>query len=239
MRMRTPGLAACAVALLACLPAAAAAEVITDRAIFESLVESPTVDRFEGMPVTNGQALVTSLTTLDHTTRLDNIGPGLVEPGATYQFLRAPLTWLGDMYAGYPMSRTIIAWNGTEGTPQGSMHGQNVNDPMLSFSVYIIYDTPAQLVGMDLLRWDILGLVTLEIYDQWGTLIEIVDADVPDAGVPTFIGYRFDDGIGSIVVKNTRFPAYWSPSIDNHIYGALNTTPVQQQSWGTVKKRYR
>lgn len=239
MRMSTPGIAACALALLASLPGTTAAEVFTDRATFEALVDNPTVDTFEDLPLTNGEALVTSLTTLDHTSMIGNQGPDLVHPGATYQFLRAPLTWLGDMYAGYPMSKTIIAWNGTEGAPQGGTSGQSASDPMLSFSVYISYDTPVQLAGLDLLRWGELGLVTIELYDQWGTLIEILDVDVPDAGVPSFIGYRHDAGLGGIVVKNTRFPAYWSPSIDNHIYGPLNTTPVNAESWGSVKKRYR
>jgi hypothetical protein len=210
---------------------AGAGQVIPSRAQLEYLLNGQgTLDEFETFDIPDDSSVVLGVSQLTDTSVVLGQGPGLVNPGATYTSIRAPLSWMGAYYNGLPMSKTILAWNPTV--------EEQAFSPQLFFAVYIIYNVPVQLVGADLIRFGDVGLVTVEVYDTAGEFVEEVIMDLTDVGLHVFFGYRHDPGIGSIVIKNMKFPALWSPNVDDHVYGVVDTTPAGATTWGRVKSLY-
>ena len=223
------------------LPSAASADQIETREELMLLIgDSAVTDDFETFAIGDHQYLNTGLSYLDASTTSVGRGPSLVHPGADYSFLRGPLTWMGGGYNGM-LSRTIVCWS-----PDGSMDAvrgvEEVSqsfEPALFFAIQIIYKDPVEAFGIDLLRFDEVGLVTVELYDRLERLIQEFDISIPDVGPPTFFGYYHPAGISSVVVKNTRFPTFWSPNLDNHTYGRVQAVPTAKTSLGKVKRHYR
>lgn len=224
-------------AALALAPATVRAGIIGTRAELMSILGADTVtDDFEAFPAPNGAAVNTQVSYIDALSVVAGVGPGLVHPGASYSFVRAPLTWVGSNYNGIS-TRTIVAWN--LGAAASAEVPSSPEDVKLFFAVLISYVVPTPAFGVDLWRFDVMGVVTVEIYDPLGNLINDPIVSIPSLGVPTFFGYADPGGIGAVVVKNTKFPTYWSPNIDNHTYAAAANTPTRKSTWGRLKSLYR
>ena len=218
-------------AALALPTVAGAGQVIPTRAELNYLLNGKgTFDDFEAFDIPQDTSVVLGVSLLTDTTVVLGQGPGLVNHGATYSSIRAPLCWMGSNFNGLPMTKTLLAWN--------PMLGEEALSPQLFFAVYIIYNVPVQLVGADLIRFGDVGLVTVEVYDTVGEFVDEVVMDLTDTGLHVFFGYRHDPGIGSLVIKNLKFPALWSPNVDNHVYGVVDTTPAGVTTWGRVKSLY-
>jgi hypothetical protein len=214
---------------------AQAGVVIASRAQLNYLLADGAItDDFETLEVADSSMIECGVSLLDETTVVAGQGPGLVSPGAAYFSLRAPITWMGNYYQGFPMTRTLIAWNPSP--PSITMA------PQLFFGFQIAYSPPApQLVGVDMLALAQLDYLTVEIYGPADELVQEIVIDTQQVGVGRayFFGYRHDEGIGKLVIKNTKFGTVLGPNIDNHTYGPLDTTPVRSSSWGRLKDLYR
>lgn len=192
------------------------------------------LDDFETFSIPDDTSFALGVSQLDDQTVVQGQGPGLVNPGCRYSAINAPLCWMGAFYAGYPLTRTLVAWY-----PPAALAPES---PQLFRGIYIIYDAPVQVTGIDLLRFtdDNVGLITVEVYDKDGTQLEDVSVDIVDRGSPAFFGYRHDYGLGYLVIKNTKFGGDpTSPNVNDHIYGNVDTTPVEPSSWGRLKALYR
>lgn len=205
------------------VPLAAAADQLQSRADLMAIIGShATTDDFETFRVPDNAHVNTGVSYLDATTVIAGQGPNLVHPGCSYSFLRAPLTWCGANTNGIP-TKTIVTWNPT--AAEGDVTPADVEDTKLFFAILMTYAKPARAFGVDLWRFDIVGEVTMEIYDPNGNLINDADATIPLLGAGSFFGWEDVNGIGAVVIKNTRFPTYYSPNIDNHTYAPLSNPP--------------
>ena len=215
------------------VPATAAADgIITTRVELNNLLGGQgTTDTFETFDVADSTVVALGVSQLNASTVVLGQGPGLVHAGATYISLNAPFAWMGSDYNGLPMSKTLLASYASQALSPES--------PLLFRAIRISYDVPPQLVGIDLVRFGDLGIVTIELYDAAGEFVADFFPSLEAAGQPVFFGYRYSPGIGSIVVKNTKFGTVWSPNIDDHTYGMLDVTGAKATTWGRLKTLYR
>ena len=226
--------------LLLCASPALSGIVDTRDQLMTMLGANAVTDDFNGFNVGDGATVNTGVSYFDASTVVAGNGPGLVHAGATYSMVRAPLTWVGANYFGIP-SRTIVCWNSAAAAaaPMAKLPGANPTDVKLFFAVLINFLEPVNTFGVDLWHFDVLGIVTVEIYDTAGDLISENFVTPPPMGSSTFFGDTEPGGIGAVVVKNTKFPTYYSPNIDDFTYGVATATPAAKTSWGRIKTLYR
>lgn len=224
------------VAALTCFAVPALAGQLTSRADLMTLLGTSAVtDDFEGYSIADGGVVNTQLSYMDNTTVVNGNGPGLIHPGATYSSIRGPFTWIGAGYKGIP-SRSIVVWNVGPVAPAKALGAQDIK---LFFAVLVQFANPVVAFGADLLRFDVVGIVTVEIYDVFQNQIDELFIDIPDIGVPSFAGYSYPDGIGAVVIKNTKIGTTYSPTIDNLTYGFGAPVPTKHATWGRIKALYR
>ncbi len=226
--------------LLLCASPAISDVIATRDQLMAFLGSNATTDDFDSFNVADGATVNTGVSYFDNTTVMGANGPGLVHFGANYSMVRGPLTWVGANYFGIP-SRTIVCWNSAVAAAgkTATLPAASPTDVKLFFAVLINYIVPVNAFGVDLWHFDVLGIVTVEVYDTAGNLLSENFVTPPPMGSSTFFGYTDPGGIGAIVVKNTKFPTYYSPNIDNHTYGMGLPTPAAKTSWGRIKTLYR
>ena len=222
--------------------APAFADVIATRAELMALLgPNATIDDFESFTVGDAQYVNTGISYLDNSSVIKGNGPGLVHAGATYSFERAPCTWMGANYNSIA-TKTLVAWNAPP--PPGAYSARrpptdSPSDVQLFFAVLITFLNPVNAFGVDLWRFDVVGLLTIELYDDNSNFPTSYDVAVPSLGAPSFFGLYSATPISALVVKNTRLPNAWSPNLDNVTYGVATNTPTSKTSWGRIKSLYR
>lgn len=178
------------------------AEILASRAALDDLLGGGgTTEDFEGFIIGNGQALVLDVNSLDENTMSYGQGPGLVQDGAAYSTASpAKLAWCGSGYYNLPTK---------------SLGNSSNNQPLT-----IRYDSPVQAMGIDLHELNgYPDTVIFQVFDPAGALVGSANIVVPGTGQPLFVGFRYDQGIGSVRLDNGYYP--WAPVIDNHTFGQL------------------
>ncbi len=185
--------------------ASAPAQQILTRANLNSLLTSSTSDGFETFNIPVSNAATTDVTSMDSTTVVLGQGPGLVNPGATYLSTDGkPIQWNGDQYFGINTQSILI--NGDNGQFE------------------IDYSAATQAMGLDARCFSGFGYSgTMDVYNG-ATLVGTMNFSLPgNAGDTTFLGWQNSGGITKVVISSGAFP--WSPIIDDHTYGTINTVP--------------
>ncbi len=182
------------------IPLAAHAQVISTRGDLNSILTSSTTDDFETYRVADGGADVMNTAFLDSNSVVNNQGPGLVNPGASYS----------------DPSNSGLQWNGF------NYYGQTSKDILSNGAgtIQIDYANFTQAIGLDANNFA--GYAYSGSMEVWNgnTLVDTVNFNLGGgSGESVFLGYRNDSGITRVVVTSPTYS--WSPLIDNHTYGVV------------------
>jgi hypothetical protein len=152
----------------------AQAGLVADRPTLQGILGGGgTLEDFEGLDVQIGGQYGDDSGSLSSTTTFAGLGPGLVQPGASYN--AAALFWNGPGYYGL-ITKTL-------------------GDAAFDRPLTITYSTPVTAMGFDIQGYegfDASG--TVSVFDTSSQLIAVVPVD------RGFFGWENSGGIGSVVI---------------------------------------